>query len=269
MSLLGETSVLYRARNFTGADGDVWPNEGTAGSAYDAIAFPISGSTLALPHYVTTPSPGFEITAANLAYYYVADGTAIEPGTGSFTVFAKFYWPSGAGSLDNVFSKINIDGGAIGSGGKGWQIISGSALGGTTLGVIAGGGSAFGTDPVAASSGSVISSGEHLVALRVDRAGTDVVDMFIDGTIAASHVGSAATVTDVTAVHELIFGRGTTQTLRDYGLWARALTNTEITVTLPYELAATFGTVTSTTARVGSATATSTLVGTLTATVGV
>jgi hypothetical protein len=232
--VLSRFDALYQAKNFAGVDGDPWLNEGNAGSDYDAISGLTVGNpgTSAHPHYVSSPEPGFEITNADVSYYLVPDGPGIEPGTGSFTVFGRFYWPSGAGAFDNIFAKIQTPP-AIGSGGRGWQVASGSTLGPATLGIIANGGSTPGTDPVFASDAGNLSAGEHLVVLRLDR-DTDAFDMFIDGTLVDT--ADASTVPDVTAAHEWIFGRGKTQTNRAYGLIMEALTDDEITVDLPAEL---------------------------------
>lgn len=234
--LLARFGLVLRAAQFTGADGDPWPNEGTAGHNYDAVVGnnepgdPVTVN----PHYVTSPEPGFENTITpTLSYYYVPDGAAIEPGEGSFTAFARFYWPDPAASFDNVFAKIDTTGGPMGAGGRGWQAASGSALGGNTYAIAADGGSSFGTDPIAAGSGANLTAGEHLVVVRMDRATQDW-DIFVDGVKGTT--ADATTVPDVTADHELIFGRGKTQTLRDYGLVLEALTDTEITVGLPAAL---------------------------------
>lgn len=233
--LLAEAVVLLRASQFTGADGDDWVNEGTGGSAYNAEA-------VGTPNYVTSPEPGFEFGGgggdpADGPHYQVPDGAALDAGTGSFTVMARIRWTHATGDFDNVCAKLT---GAMGSDADGWQIATGAAVGDVTIGLasshtVGGPADAFGTNPAAVTGAELVDATDYLLVLRLDR-GPNTLTLFVNGV--ESDNNSAAGVTNVNSTNPWILGRDTpTQIGRDYAYWDRALTDTEITVTLPAALA--------------------------------
>jgi len=239
--LLAEAVGLWRASAFTGSTGDDWPNEGTGGSALDAECNnTVDGADAGTPVYVTSPIPGFELadnssgTTNSGPYYSVPHSALLDPGTGSFTVAA---WVTieydGTGQFGNICSKIA--GGTLGSGGTGWQLVNSSFTGGAA--VLASSGGASGEIPVGlnlAASGAVMTQAAHLLVGRVDIATGDM-NVFLDGTKSSDADGSQ--LGDVTATHELIFGRGALPTIAHaFVYWDRALTDTEITVDLPAAL---------------------------------
>lgn len=231
--LLAEAVVLLRASSLdTGSytPGGDWPNEGTAGSDGDALAF-------GEPDLVDDDGLGFAIGPADTAddYLYIPDDPALAVDDGAFTAFARVKWDRsvlGEPGFGNIFAKITSDP-IIGAGGSGWQLATGSGLGSNTAAIVCSGGVVNGTDPTSVIGGGALADGEHLLVLRVDRV-TDELELFIDGVSIGT--ASTAAVGDVDAAHEWIFGRGTEQVGRAYGLWTRALTDTEITVDLPAAL---------------------------------
>lgn len=218
---LDDAVLLLRASQFNGADGDDWANEGTGGSALDAVA---TGT----PHYVDDANGiGFEMCNQGDPNddHYSVFGDQLEPGSSSFTAFARIRWTAPNGAFDNIMSKITSSP-AIGSGGSGWQLVEYSALGGPGC-LVSDGGLVNGTDNVFAFDNSMMSLGEHLLVMRLDRA-TQLLTFFLDG----AEIGSASTTgvgpIDTGNDHELIFSRGQPQIGRAYGWWGRALTDVEI-----------------------------------------
>lgn len=241
MGVLADAVLLLRASSIdpgTFTPGDDWPNEGTGGPSLDAVCTgTVDGGSPGTPLLVASPEPGFVMGDGSSGsggvgpYYYVPHSALLEPGAGSFTFFARVAWPGTSGGFDNVASKIDTTGGAIGSGGTGWQAVDSVFVSGTA-GIVSSGGSSPGTDPAFASSGAVMAAGEHLIVVRLDRA-DDTLAVFVDGVKAAV---DASAVAAVTANHELIFARGKEQTGRAYGYWDRALTDDEIALDLPADL---------------------------------
>lgn len=237
---LDDAVLLFRASSLsidTYTLGGSWPNEGTAGGDYDAITGSGGGEPPdpGAPELVDADGLGFAIDPDNSSenYFYVPNGAAIEPGAGSFTAFARVKWIEETGPFDNIMAKLI---GQLGAGGHGWQLASGTAIGGTAA-LVTNGGTTPGTDPALAGdgSGTGLTLGEHLVAIRLNRP-TDEMSVFVDGTLAGT--GSVAGVTTVETDHQLIFGRSTAQIGRAYGYWDRALSDDEITVHLPAVLGA-------------------------------
>lgn len=235
---LDDATVLFRAWTIdpdSYTPGDPWPNEGTAGSDYNALGGTGSNEPPdpGAPELVDDDGLGFAIDPDNNGedYFYVPNGPGIEAGTGSFTAFARVKWIEETGPFDNLMAKLL---GQVGAGGHGWQAASGTAIGGTAM-LAANGGSSPGTDPafVSDSSGTGLALGEHLVVIRLDRA-EDEISVFVDGVLGGT--GDASGVPTVEVDHQLIFGRSTAQIGRAYGMWLRALTDTEITVDLPAAL---------------------------------
>lgn len=241
--LLAEAVLLLRASTFTGSTGDDWVNEGTGGTALNAqCGNTVDGIAAGTPVFSASPTPGFQLAdgssggASNGPYYSIPHSALLDPGTGSFTVFA---WVTvqydGTGQFGNICSKIG--GGTIGNGGTGWQLVNSSFTGGGTLMASSGGLAA--AIPVGinlAATGAVMTEATHLLVGRVDIATGDM-NVFLDGTKSSDADGSQ--LGDVTATHELIFGRGNLPTIaHGYGYWDRALTDAEITVDLPAAIGA-------------------------------
>lgn len=236
--LLSRAVLLLRAATFTGSTGDDWPNEGTGGSALDAQCNnTVDGIDAGTPVFVTSPVPGFELadsssgTPGSGPYYSVPHSALLEPGLESFTAFAWVTWDGDTGGAEfaNIMSKIDSSGGAMGSGGTGWQVVDSPFTGGTTLLVSDGGAPGSGT--AWSWSGATLTTGTYLIAVRLDRT-DDTAHVFVDGV--KSNAGDMSSVGAITAAHELIFGRGDhPQVGHAYGYFAEALTDTEITDLLP------------------------------------
>lgn len=234
-ALLSEAVVLLRAsalpEGYT--PGQDWPNEGTGGSGYDAIA---TGEPELDTEY---DGAGFVIGGPEHIgpYFHVQDGPAINVGTGSLTAFAMVRWIEETDAIGNVMSKIA---GLMGTDGHGWQIMDiidfeGFDLGATAI--IGDGGSTPGVNPAfAVDPAGQLSLGEHLLVIRVDR-GPNELSLFVDAAAVATVDASDVPNTDVE--HEWIFGRSSfshQQIGRAYGFFDRALTDDEISERLPAEL---------------------------------
>lgn len=234
--LLAEAVLLLRASEFNGDAGDDWRNEGTGGSALDAVA---DGE----PAYVTSPEPGFEFADGSSGtpdvgpFYSVPDHALIDPGAGSFTALARFRTTEvAAENFENIMIKKD-DATEIGAGASAWAMVDDVGFFDGVVGIVSNAGEAPPTNPalVVNDPAANLTLGEHLLVLRLDRA-DDSLELFIDGVLKGTLDASA--VTTISSTGDLILGRANEQTGRDYGYWPRALTDTEITVTLPALLGA-------------------------------
>lgn len=226
--VLGSLLLVLRASSInrdTFTAGSTWANEGTAGSTLNATP---DGT----PVLATSPENGF-VTAdgssgtqgASSPYYYVPHSALLDPGTGSFFAFSRTLWTiSSPGGNENIITKVTSDP-VIGAGGSGWTIFDSGNLPGVTA-AVANAGSSFPFNPaVAISDGGHLTPGEHMVGIGLDRP-TDTLSIWVDGVQTGE--GDASAVTTVGAVHELIFGRGSLQTVRAAGYANRMLSSTEV-----------------------------------------
>lgn len=240
--LLAEAVLLLRASEFTGSTGDDWVNEGTGSATLNAQCNnTVDGIAAGTPVFSASPIPGFQFAdgssgdASSGPFYSVPHSTLLDPGTGSFTVFA---WVTvqydGTGVFGNICSKIDTTGGTMSSGGIGWQLVNSSFIGGA--GVLVSNGASSGSIPVGinlAASGAVMTQAAHLLVARVDVTGN--MHVFLDGT--KSSGADATQLGTIAATHPLIFGRGDANNIgHAYGYWGRALTDAEIQTTLPAAL---------------------------------
>lgn len=231
---LTDAVVVLQASSINPAtftDGDDWPNEGTAGAAYDAVVDP--ASTAGDPAYSPSPEPGFTMGGSgDPPNYRVPNGSAIDPASGSFTFATRLTYLGPDSFFEPVAAKIT---GNIGVDATGWAIATGTVVAGGSPGVailVESGGAPVG----AASTDELVADTEYLIVARLDR-DTDTLGLFINGTNVAT--ADASSIGSITSTNPIIISRSTTaeQTHYDEAYWDRALTDNEITVQLPVAFA--------------------------------
>ena len=240
--LLAEAVLLLRASEFAGVTGDDCVSGGTGGAPLNAVCDNVvDGAAAGTPVFSASPIPGFQLADSSSGdagvgpFYSIPPSALLDPGTESFTVFAWVTWQETSSGFSNICSKIDNTGGAMGSGGTGWQLVDSPFTGGASILISSGG---LNEDiPVGinfVASGAVMSVDTHLFVARVD-IDTGLMNVFLDGV--KSSDADASQLGDVTADHELIFGRGDHPHItHGYGYWNRALSDAEITTTLPAAL---------------------------------
>lgn len=231
--LLAEAVLLLRASSIgseTYTTGDPWPNEGTGGTAINALTGTDTDNEVIAPVFT---DGGFLCNEAGQGFLIPDDPSINAGASDSMTLMFDVGVENIAELPQSIIYAGKRDGGTIG--GTGWSFTDWNITSPMTI-------DGAGVTISQVSPGPTIihtrtgwsTTGRKLGVFRLDRTTGDGT-WWVDGvprlTVDCSSVG------DLTSVNSLSFGtNGPSMVLYGMGYWDRPLTDTEITVDLPAAL---------------------------------